>query len=81
MKTQVPEHDRMKLVKDEADIIASFLEWLEEHYTIATWGEDDDELYPAYVGIEKLLARYLDIDLDKIEAEKMAMLEELRASQ
>lgn len=80
MKTQTPEHDRMRLIKDEADVIAPFLEWLTEKYVIADW-VDDDELYPVHAGIEKLLASYFDIDLNKIEAEKCAMLEELRASQ
>jgi hypothetical protein len=35
-------------------------------------------LYPARIGIEALLARYYDIDLDKINDEKDAMLAEIR---
>jgi hypothetical protein len=39
---------------------------------------DDPRLYPAGIGIEALLARYFDIDLDKINDEKDAMLAEIR---
>lgn len=41
-----------------------------------TWG---DEYTPAHKSIEQILAEYFDIDLAKIEAEKRAMLEALRA--
>lgn len=44
-------------------------------------GPIEDRLMPAYDGIEKLLARFHGIDLDKLDAEKRAMLAELRAGQ
>lgn len=43
-------------------------------------GYEDDELIYVHIGIEKLLAEYFSIDLDKVEQEKRAMLEEIRAS-
>lgn len=40
----------------------------------------DDTYYPIFESIEKILARHFDIDLDKIEAEKQAMLASLRGA-
>lgn len=42
-------------------------------------GYQDDELMSAGVSIKKLLAEFFEIDEEKIEAEKRAMLEELQA--
>lgn len=41
-------------------------------------GWRDDALAPIHTSIEKLLAEYFEIDLDKLEREKRAMLAELR---
>lgn len=37
------------------------------------------KLYPAGYSLKRLLAKYFDIDEQKLEAEKLAMLEEQRA--
>ena len=48
------------------------------------WNEDEMSEYdetvwmPIHKRIEQLLAEYFDIDLDKLELEKRAMLDELR---
>ncbi len=39
---------------------------------------NEDSIYRHYESIEKILARHFNIDLDKIEAEKQAMLDALR---
>lgn len=43
-------------------------------------GLDEDTYYPIYDSIEKILARHFDIDLDKVEAEKQAMLASIRSA-
>lgn len=127
-----PEHDKMLAVRDQADAIGAFLEWLrsaETPYSVGVWetqvscegwggrwntlwhcdegrkvrdpnmGADDGgqdlgecphcdgtalvdriepRLMPAGVGIEQLLAQYLDIDLQKIAEEKDEMLHRIR---
>ena len=85
-----PEHDKLRAVKDESQGIGAFLEWLrEEGLTVCRFqqlvrhsGELGDYspegYYPTRDGTEKLLARYFEIDLDKLESEKHAMLYGLR---
>lgn len=41
-------------------------------------GYDEDQLQPCYIGIEKLLAEYFHIDLDKVEKERRQLLEDVR---
>src|SRR5512135_3462017 len=91
---QYPEHEKLHMVKDRSQSIGEFLEWLrsEKGYVICERlrtsagdeeEEEDDadyELVPANLGITKLLAEFFKIDLEKIEAEKRQMLDQLRAA-
>jgi len=43
--------------------------------------QNEGVLIPSRESIQKLLARYADVDLEKLEDEKRAMLDELRATQ
>jgi len=88
---QYPEHEKMKQVQEEAHAIGQFLEWLasgEAHDS----GEpiilafhrkerafENDNLVRMPYTIEKLLARYFEIDLKVIEAEKQDMLNVIRS--
>ncbi len=79
-----PEHDKLREISDKSQIIGEFLDWMsyEKHIVRARWGEDedgDDVLLVDNESIEGLLAEFFGIDRDKIEAEKLAMLETLRA--
>jgi len=94
--TATPEHEKLHKVQEKSQAIGEFLEWLqgEKKYTICqyvdTIGEVDEEGYSrqfpvkGYVTImertERLLAEYFDINLDVLELEKRAMLDELRRS-
>ena len=40
----------------------------------------DQTLYSAHYGVQKLLGEFFEIDLKKLEAEKEAMLDEIRAA-
>jgi hypothetical protein len=86
-----------KAIKDGAHRIGEFLDWLEEQgYVLARYAKPDADgeyeadgydrysgevLHQSYVGKEKLIAGFFGLDLDKIEAERMALLEHLRARQ
>lgn len=73
-----PEHEKLKLVKDESQKIGAFLEWLQNRgWGIARYHDGNEELGFAGIGIEGTLALYFDIDLKKLDDEKRAMLEEL----
>lgn len=81
------ECDRMHAVKDKSQVIGEFLEWLlskETKYVIAEHltyedGEEMDLWAPANINIESLLAQYFKIDLKKVEKEKRAILDKIRA--
>lgn len=80
-----PEHEKLKAVQTQSQSIGEFLDWLrgEKGFEIARWkhddfDENDDVLMPAHFSTEKLLAEFFNIDLDKVEAEKRAMLAQLQ---
>jgi hypothetical protein len=70
----------MLAVKGESQIIGSFIEWLGENgMAICHVTDDDDVPYtPEYGGIEKMLARYFDVDLNAAERERQAILDSLQ---
>lgn len=78
-----PEHARQALVLDKSQAIGEFLEWLtsEHEYVIAEWDENygDGQYFPVQRSIESWLAQYFQIDPAKIEAEKRAMIDAMRA--
>jgi hypothetical protein len=68
-----PEHEKLHLVVERSQSIGEFIEWLEGK---GIWLESNGRRTP---GISELLAEFFDIDQDALEAEKVAMLEALRA--
>lgn len=79
-----PEHEKLATVKDLSQEIGEFLEWAEEQgWHLAEWDENgfgDQELFSIRLNRNQILARFFEIDLDKLEAEKVHMLEAQRAS-
>jgi hypothetical protein len=76
----------MLAVTDKSQSIGEFLEWLlgEKGMHLARYDEDhfDGEfLMPVNIGIQELLAEYFEIDLNKVEQERRALLENLRSTQ
>ena len=83
-----PEHTRLHAVVDKSQAIGEFIEWLSgQGYVIAERGTsaaDDDRsehrLYSLNRTPQSYLAQYFDIDPVKIEREKRAMLDLIRAN-
>lgn len=79
-KPDTPECDRMAKVKDRTQVVGEFLEWagsqgmLLGHYVEADYGRFN----PVPYTIENLLARWVGIDLAKVDREKVALLEWIR---
>lgn len=89
-----PELDKMMEVRETSQAIGEFLDWLyNSGYRIAQWhdhwdnGLDFDDVeyeeqpagwYPVPRRIEEWLAEYFEIDLDKVEKERRAILDEFR---
>lgn len=72
-----PEHEKLRAVADQSQACGEFFEWLTERYTLAQWA-GEKTLYPASVNIRKLLAEFFQIDEERLEDEKLAMLAALR---
>ena len=75
-----PEHEKLKKVQDESQAIGEFLEWVnyEKRYSFCYVDRKTEQWYPILETKEQLLAEFYDINLDAIEKEKRAMLEEMR---
>lgn len=81
-----PEHNKLKAIQEQSQAICEFIEWLEsgeagkngEILEIATLDVECGEVDPYFEKKEPLVARFFNIDLDKLEEEKRQMLEECR---
>lgn len=70
-----PECDKMLAVRAESQAIGSFLDWLttEKRIELSTIDENG-RLQSFRYTVERLLAEYFEIDLNKVEAEKRTIL-------
>lgn len=80
-----PEHDKLALIHEQSRTCGEFLEWLESQgYTIKKWyGAGEGERRAGWGPrplINQLLAEFFDIDQAKIDEEKRAMLDAIRAA-
>ena len=75
-----PEHEKLQRVVKESQCIGEFLEWLKDtrHFVICEFDDIDDDFMPIMQKTEELLAEYFEIDLEKLNEEKQAMLKEIR---
>lgn len=85
-----PEHMKLKAVSGRSNVIGGFLDWLMHNkleinsYSyglvyLAYYHGRSERLHPLPIRISDLLAHYFEIDQQKIEAEKTAMLDAMRA--
>jgi hypothetical protein len=77
-----PECDKQLAVKEDAQVIGEFIEWLrgERDCVIAEYTGNPKysgryELFPINDSIEQLLADYYKIDLNKVEKERRKLLD------
>lgn len=72
------ECEKLSAVAEKSNVIGEFLEWMQEHnFVVASW-DDDGELYPCRIQINPFLAQYFEIDMDKVEQERMELLKWLQ---
>lgn len=88
MKTKTPELDKQHAVVESGamQVLTDFYDWLYNNgYYLAKFQRfeefEDPQLYIAGIQPEQLFADFFGIDRNKIEAERRALLEELRAIQ
>ena len=88
-KVPTPELDRQRDIihSGKAETVQEFIEWLldKQGLVLGKYGTDEferkDVLSPTYYSREDLMADFFGIDRNKIEAERRAILEALRAEQ
>jgi hypothetical protein len=84
-----PELDKLSEARDDCETIGNFLEWLEseaelgpEHTLGATrlalWDGTAGRWLPLALTTEEILARYCNIDLAKVAAERAAVLQHVQ---
>lgn len=86
MAVETPEHDKLRKINDGSQAVGDFLDsttyTLCEHVDEADLCGECGEPVEGYVPVRKplleILADHYGIDLDKLEVEKRAMLDELR---
>ncbi len=83
--SEYPQHEKLATVKDMSQAIGEFLEWADDQgWHLAEWHKinsfGDEQLRRIIPNHTEALARYFEIDLDKLEQEKTHMLEAQRAS-
>lgn len=75
-----PEHVKLKRIKDKSQMVKDFLTWCWDNKG-AQLCHNDLRDYPTTIletDVDKMIAGFFEIDLDKLELEKRAMLEEQR---
>lgn len=82
-----PQHERLKEVQPQSQAIHQFLlEFAAERglflakrlpYEVGEDYEQEERIVPAHDSVTKLVAEFLEIDLDALENEKQAMLKEI----
>lgn len=78
---ECPECEKLTKVSGESQAIGNFLEHLQEQgIVLAEWrgSGSTQSLILNHSSIEYLLAEYFNIDMDKVEKERRALLEYLR---
>jgi hypothetical protein len=72
-----PECEKLFKVSPQSQVIGAFLEHLKENgVKLSEWHRNS--LVPIRSSTEDLLAEYFDIDMDKVERERQALLEYLK---
>lgn len=80
-RPETPECDKLAAIADQSQEIGEFLDWLgEQGIRLASYTQwDEPVLVEISDSFERLLARYFEIDLDKVDREKWALLKWLRS--
>lgn len=79
MVHKTPECDKLHAIKEKSQAVGEFLEWLcqTKGVFLVSFGEDGEKMCYFQYNREQLLAEFFEIDLNKVEEERQAILEEL----
>jgi len=91
MSNKYPECEKLHAVHEESQKLGYFLDWLLGEYgmTLCKFEEAQydavldvdypEGFYPTYERINTILAKYFNIDMNKVDEERAQILEELRS--
>ena len=79
-KTKYPEHEKLKARQRDVGLLGEFYDFLihDQCWTIAEYPDEWDHLRPINLRPDEIIGLFLGIDPKKLEAEKRAMLDEIR---
>lgn len=76
------ECEKLSAVSDERRTLSEFFEWLDsQNLWICDGPGELSHYYPVSASADSLIMQYLEIDQDKLEQERRAMLAELQEEQ
>ena len=77
-----PEHEKLRAVMDKTQVMGEFFDWLQcEHEVFLASYEYGRDCYPGRSPRKPMayVAEFFDIDERKLEEEKLAMVDSMRA--
>jgi hypothetical protein len=81
IRIPTPESDKLLKVHKESQAIGEFLEWMQSKgLSVCKLDEDTEQYFPDHVSIQNRLAKYYEIDMNKVERERRAILKGLNAA-
>ncbi len=76
---EYPEHEKLKAKQKEVSVLSEFYDFMgEQGWEIAAFDDKSERLFPIRQRPDEIIGMFLGIDPKKLEAEKRAMLEEIR---
>lgn len=77
----MPESARLASISSQSQPIGEFLDWLamETEYHLAVYDDESGTFRASHPPIQRLLARYFGIDLERVERERRRLLAYIRA--
>ena len=76
--TEFPEHAKLHAIAHLSNAQGEFVDWLQNEKGIVLAKYEGNKLYEDNTSLQKLLAEFHAIDLQKINAEKKEMLVQMR---
>lgn len=77
-----PEHVKLQAISDKSQCCYEFMDFIfSKGYHLGKYEGKSDFLVPSQVSVLKLLAEFFEIDMEVIEREKKAMIDECVAMQ
>jgi len=74
-----PEHEKLRIDQPKVSVLSDFYDFLgEQGWEIAKFDDDSQRLRPIRERPDEIISLFLGIDPKQLEAEKRAMLDEIR---